>query len=39
MSSNQTIRAFFRAVKVENAQPPYDTFHLKVFYPARMSGS
>jgi len=39
MSSNQTIRAFSRAVKVENAQPPYDTLHLKVFYPARMSGS
>ena len=29
-----TIRAFFRAAKVENAQSPYDTIHLKVFYPA-----
>ncbi len=31
-----TIRAFFRAAKVENAQSPYDTIHLKVFYPAQM---
>ncbi|NES81579.1 MAG: dienelactone hydrolase [Moorea sp. SIO2B7] len=30
-----TIRAFFRAAKVETAQPPYDTIHLKVFYPAQ----
>jgi predicted dienelactone hydrolase len=34
-----TIRAFFRAAKVETATPPYDTIHLKVFYPARISGS
>ncbi|GGA48090.1 hypothetical protein CYANOKiyG1_67230 [Okeania sp. KiyG1] len=34
-----TIRAFYRATKVEKAQPPYDTIHLKVFYPAKMSGS
>ncbi|MDJ0702956.1 MAG: hypothetical protein QNJ46_06705 [Leptolyngbyaceae cyanobacterium MO_188.B28] len=34
-----TVRTFFRAVKVESAQPPYDTIHLKVLYPARMSGS
>lgn len=33
-----TIRAFFRAAKVETAAPPYDTIHLKVFYPAQMSG-
>jgi hypothetical protein len=33
-----TIRAFFRAAKVESAQPPYDTIHLKVLYPAQMSG-
>ncbi len=31
-----TIRAFFRAAQVENAQSPYDTIHLKVFYPAQM---
>ena len=31
-----TIRAFFRAAQVENAQPPYNTIHLKVFYPAQM---
>ncbi len=28
-----TIRAFYRATKVNTAQPPYDTIHLKVFYP------
>ncbi|NEP06471.1 MAG: dienelactone hydrolase [Okeania sp. SIO4D6] len=33
------IRAFYRATKVENAQPPYDTINLKVFYPGKMSGS
>lgn len=33
-----TVRAFFRAVKVENATPPYDTLYLKVLYPARMPG-
>ncbi|NEQ76375.1 MAG: dienelactone hydrolase [Okeania sp. SIO2C9] len=32
-----TIRAFYRATKVENAQPPYDTIHLKVFYPGKIS--
>ncbi|NEQ36853.1 MAG: dienelactone hydrolase [Okeania sp. SIO3I5] len=31
------IRAFYRATKVENAQPPYDTIHLKVFYPGKIS--
>jgi dienelactone hydrolase len=33
------IRAFFRAVKVESAQTPYDTIHLKVTYPGKLSGS
>ncbi|MEB3278515.1 MAG: dienelactone hydrolase [Lyngbya sp.] len=32
-----TIRAFYRATKVDNAQPPYDTIHLKVFYPGKFS--
>ncbi len=34
-----SIRALFQAAKVEDASPPYDTIHLKVFYPAQMSGS
>jgi predicted dienelactone hydrolase len=34
-----TIRALFQATKVEGAASPYDTIHLKVFYPAQMSGS
>lgn len=34
-----TVRTLFRATKVESAQPPYDTIHLRVFYPAQMSGS
>lgn len=29
-----TVRAFWKAIKVENAQPPYDIIQLKVFYPA-----
>jgi predicted alpha/beta-hydrolase family hydrolase len=33
------IRAFYRAAKVETAKPPYDTIHLKVTYPAKMSSS
>lgn len=33
------VRAFFRATKIEAAPSPYDTIHLKVFYPAQMSGS
>lgn len=33
-----TVRAFWKAIKVENAQPPYDTIQLKVFYPALTSG-
>ena len=31
-----TVKAFFRAAKVETAPAPYDTIHLKVFYPAKM---
>lgn len=34
-----TIRAFFEAVKIEQAQPPYDTLHLKIFYPAQFNQS
>jgi predicted dienelactone hydrolase len=34
-----TVRAFFEAAKVPSAKPPHDTLHLKVFYPAQMSGS
>lgn len=34
-----TVRMFFRAAKVATAQSPYDTLHLRVFYPAQMSGS
>ncbi|HEY9666708.1 MAG TPA: dienelactone hydrolase [Coleofasciculaceae cyanobacterium] len=33
------VRTLFRAAKVESAQPPYDTIHLRVLYPAQMSGS
>ena len=29
-----SVRAFFQAAKVENASAPYDTIHLKIFYPA-----
>ncbi len=36
---NMSVRAFWRATKVESAQPPYDTIHLKVFYPAQVSES
>ncbi len=34
-----TVRAFFRAAKIESAQSPYDTIHIKVLYPAWMSGT
>ncbi len=34
-----SVRAFFQAAKVENASDPYDTIHLKVFYPAQMTGN
>jgi hypothetical protein len=39
MNNNKIIRAFYQAVKCDRAQPPYDTIHLKVTYPAQMSGS
>ena len=32
-----TVRAFFQAAKIEGFQPPYDTIHLKIFYPTQMS--
>ncbi|MEH1779564.1 MAG: dienelactone hydrolase [Nostoc sp.] len=32
-----TVRAFFQAAKIEDFQSPYDTIHLKVFYPAQIS--
>ncbi|MBW4643725.1 MAG: dienelactone hydrolase [Goleter apudmare HA4340-LM2] len=34
-----SVRAFFEAAKVESTQSPYDTIHLKIFYPAQISGS
>lgn len=34
-----SVRAVFQAAKVAEASSPYDTIHLKVFYPAQMSGS
>lgn len=34
-----TIRAFFEAVKIEQAQAPFDTLHLKIFYPAHFNNS
>jgi dienelactone hydrolase len=34
-----SVRALFQAAKVDAAAAPYDTIHLKVFYPAQMSGS
>ncbi|MEM6403927.1 MAG: dienelactone hydrolase [Cyanobacteria bacterium P01_D01_bin.116] len=34
-----SVRAFFHAAKVEDISSPFDTIHLKVFYPAQMSGS
>lgn len=33
------VRAIFSAAKVEGAPAPYDTLHLKVFYPAQPTGS
>ncbi len=30
------VRAFWRAAQVESAQPPYDTIHFKVLYPAQI---
>ena len=32
-----TVRAFFRAAKVESARSPYNTIQMKIFYPAQMS--
>ncbi len=32
------IRAIFESVKVEEANSPYDTIHLKIFYPTQISG-
>ncbi len=34
-----TVRAFFQAAKVEGAQSPYDTIHLKILYPAEIPES
>jgi hypothetical protein len=34
--SNMNIRSIVRAVKVADAPDPYDTIHLKVFYPAQV---
>ena len=34
-----SVKAIFQAAKVEDAYSPYDTIHLKVFYPAQMLGS
>lgn len=33
------VKAIFQAATVEDASPPYNNIHLKVFYPAQMSGS
>ncbi len=35
------VRAFYRAttIDVDNVKPPYNTVHLKVFYPAQLSGN
>ncbi len=34
-----TVRALFEAAKVEGSTPPYDTLHLKVFYPATLNAA
>lgn len=34
-----SVKAIFQAAKVENASSPYDTIHLKVFYPSQEIGS
>jgi hypothetical protein len=31
------VRAFFESATVEKASPPYDTIHLKIFYPTLMT--
>lgn len=33
------IRALFEAVKIPGAEPPYDTAHLKLYYPAVSEGT
>lgn len=33
------VRAVYSAARVEGATPPYDTLHLKLFYPAAPTGS
>ena len=33
------IRSLYSAARVDSAAAPYDTIHLKVYYPAEMSGS
>ena len=30
------VKALWRAAKVEKAQPPYDTIHIKILYPAKV---
>ena len=39
MNINQTtiVRAFWKAIEVKDAQSPYNTIHLKVFYPGENS--
>lgn len=34
-----SVKAIFQAAKVDGVASPYDTIHLKVFYPAQMSGN
>lgn len=31
-----TVRAFFEVVKIKEVEPPFDTLHLKIFYPAQL---
>ncbi len=33
------VKALWRAAKVEKAQPPYDTIHIKLLYPAKLNRS
>jgi hypothetical protein len=33
------VRAFYRATTIDQVKAPYNTIHLKVFYPAQTSGS
>jgi dienelactone hydrolase len=39
MTGETSVRALFTATTVAEAQPPYNTLHLKVFYPAQLTGS